>query len=215
LKKVIITGSSKGIGKAIKEKLKEFEIIELCRSCKNTIDFNDINGVKKLKFDNVYGLINNAGVGYFGRFEDMSITHIQEMINVNFLAPLIITKNHIKQIKKNEGFIINISSTSATQPARGGAVYAATKAALRHFSESLFEEIRKSKVKTATILPDLTLSNFHDFAAFKPSNEPLSHLKPSDIASIIEYIINTPKNVVIQEVKIKPQFFKIEKSKAT
>ena len=209
--KIIITGTSSGIGKAIKEKLKDYEIIEVCRRCENSIDLNDIKAVEEFKIKDVYAIINNAGVGYFGQFEDISTSKIQEMVNVNLLAPLILTKNHLKEIKKNKGFIINISSTSATQPARLGVVYSATKAAIRQFGISLFEEVRKEEVKVINVLPDLTLSNFHNNTFFKPSNEKLAHIKPEDIANIIYDIFNLPKNLVMQEVILKPQIFKLDK----
>ena len=211
--KIIISGTSSGIGKAIKEKLKDYEIIEVCRRCQYSLDLNDIKKVEEFKIKDVYAIINNAGVGYFGQFEDISVSKIQEMINVNLLAPLILTKNHLKEIKKNKGFIINISSTSATQPARLGVVYSATKAAIRQFGVSLFEEVRKVGVKVINILPDLTLSNFHNNTFFKPSNEKLSHIKPEDIANIVYDIFNLPKNLVMQEVIIKPQIFKLDKRK--
>ena len=211
--KIIITGTSSGIGKAIKEKLKDFEIIEVCRRCENSIDLNDIKAIEEFKIKDVYAIINNAGVGYFGQFEDISTSKIQEMVNVNLLAPLILTKNHLKEIKKNKGFIINISSTSATYPARLGVVYSATKAAIRQFGISLFEEVRKEGVKVINVLPDLTLSNFHNNTFFKPSNEKLAHIKPEDVANIVYDIFNLPENLVMQEVILKPQIFKLDKKK--
>jgi len=211
--KIILTGASSGIGKAIKEELKEFEIISLCRNCDIKIDFNNIEEVKKIKIKDIKGIIHNAGVGYFGQFEDIKIKYIQEMINVNFLAPMIITKNHLKEIKKNSGFIINISSTSSISPSKFGVVYSATKAAINQFSRSLFEEVRKNRVKVCTVLPDLTLTNFHKNTFFKPSSEELAHIKPTDIAKIIKDIIYSPSNIVINEIIIKPQIFKIDKNK--
>ena len=211
--KIILTGASSGIGEAIKEELKEFEVITICRNCDIKVDFNNIEEVKKIKIKNIKGIIHNAGVGYFGQFEDIKTEYIQEMINVNFLAPMIITKNHLKEIKKNSGFIINISSTSSICPAKFGVVYSATKAAINQFSRSLFEEVRKNRVKVCTILPDLTLTNFHKNTFFKPSSEELAHIKPTDIAKIIKDIIYSPSNIVINEIVIKPQIFKIEKTK--
>jgi len=211
--KIVLTGASSGIGKAIKEELKEFEIISLCRNCDIKVDFNNIEEVKKIKIKDIKGIIHNAGVGYFGQFEDIKVEYIQEMINVNFLAPMIITKNHLKEIKKNNGFIINISSTSSRSPSKFGVVYSATKSAINQFAKSLFEEVRKNRVKICTILPDLTLTNFHKNTFFKPSNEELAHLKPTDIAKIIKDIIYSPSNIVINEIVIKPQIFKIDKTK--
>jgi hypothetical protein len=212
--KILLTGASSGIGKAVKKLLEgRYEIITLCRNCEIKTDFNDIEEIKKLKIKNVSGIIHNSGVGYFGQFEDIGVDKIEEMINVNFLAPMIITKNHLKEIKKNRGFIINISSASATHPARHGVVYAATKAALRHFGTSLFEEVRKSGVKVCTVLPDLTLTNFHNNTYFTPSKDELAHIKAKDVAKIIKDIIESPDNIVMQEIVIKPQILKIEKKR--
>ena len=210
--KIILTGASSGIGAAIKEELKNYEIIEICRNCKHSLNLANPDEIKNLKFNDVLGIIHNAGVGYFGQFEDIKIEKIEEMINVNFLSPMILTKNHLKDIKKNRGFIINISSTSAIHPAKMGVVYAATKAALRHFGNSLFEEVRKSGVKVCNIIPDLTLTNFHNNTFFKPSSEEMAHLKPQDIAKIVKDIINSPKHLVMQEIVVKPQYFKLEKN---
>jgi short-subunit dehydrogenase len=209
---IILTGASSGIGKAIKKELKNEKVITICRNCEIKVDFNNIEEVKKIKLKNIKGIINCAGVGYFGQFEDIKSEKIIEMININLTAPILLTKNHLKDIKKNRGFIINIASTSALTPARLGVVYSSTKAGLIQFSKSLFEEVRKNKVKVCTILPDLTLTNFHNNTFFKPSNDELAHIKPEDIAKIIKEIIYSPPNIVIQEIVIKPQIFKIEKN---
>jgi len=209
--KIILTGASGGIGSALEKILSGYEIITVCRNCKIKLDFNDLNSVKNLKIKDVKGIIHNSGIGYFGQFEDISAKKIEEMTKVNFLAPMIITKNHLKEIKKNKGFIINISSASALSPAKMGVVYGSTKAALRHFGLSLFEEVRKSGVKVCNIIPDITLSGFHKNAYFSPSKEELAHIKPENIAKIVKDIIEAPQNIVIEEIVIKPQIFRLEK----
>ncbi|NPA12235.1 MAG: SDR family oxidoreductase [Epsilonproteobacteria bacterium] len=208
---IILTGASSGIGKAIKEELKNEKIVTICRNCEIKADFANLKEVKNIKLKNVKGIINCAGVGYFGAFEDINTDKLIDMININLTAPMILTKNHLKDIKKNKGFVINIASTSALTPARLGVAYSSTKAALIQFSKSLFEEVRKSGVKVCSIIPDMTLTNFHNNTFFKPSSEDLAHIKPSDIAQIVKQVINTPANMVIEEIVIKPQIFKIEK----
>ena len=224
--RVLVTGSSKGIGKEIVNKLLDKHIVYGISRTKSGIkDKNfveilvDLNDTKILEeqlkqISNIDVIIHNAGVGYFGQFEDIKISQIEEMINVNFLAPMIITKYFLKDMKKTGGYIFNISSASSLHPARLGVVYSSLKAAIRQFGRSLFEEVRKNNIKVVNIIPDITNTNFYDDKFFYPDeNEEYSYIKPEDIADVIEYVLNSPKNININEIKISPQIFRLAKRK--
>lgn len=98
-------------------------------------------------------LVNNAGAAYYGLHEELNPKKIQEMVRVNLEAPLILTQQLLRTLKKNGGYIINISSVTAKQPSPHGCAYAATKAGLASFSSSLFVEARKYGVKVTGGLP--------------------------------------------------------------
>lgn len=96
----------------------------------------------------IYGLVNNAGVGHFGPFVEMDEQHISEMINTNILGTLLMTKAILPQLLKGaEGQIMNIISTAGLRGKVNEAVYAASKFAVRGFTESLQKEYEGSGIK--------------------------------------------------------------------
>ncbi|MRJ05990.1 MAG: 3-oxoacyl-ACP reductase [Epsilonproteobacteria bacterium] len=220
-KKVVITGVSRGIGRAIGEKLLEmgWKVIGVSSSPSPLttfqIDLKNRREIEKIasQIGEVDALVNNAGVGYFGQLENLSLNQIEEMVKVNLLAPLLLTRLLLPGIKKRGGIILNIGSTSGEEPARLGSVYGATKGGLHHFGESLFQEVRKEGVKVVTIIPDLTKTPFYRNTFFEPSPMEGYHLQPEDIAQIVEMVFTLPFGVVPTKIVVKPQFFGIEKRK--
>jgi short-subunit dehydrogenase len=220
-KKVIITGVSRGIGRAIGEKLLEmgWEVIGVSSSPSPLttfqIDLKNRREIEKIasQIGEVDALVNNAGVGYFGQLENLSLNQIEEMVKVNLLAPLLLTRLLLPGIKKRRGIILNIGSISGKEPARLGSVYGATKGGLHHFGESLFQEVRKEGVKVVTIIPDLTQTPFYRNTFFAPISKEGYSLKPENFAQIVEWIFTLPAEVVPTEITIRPQFFGIEKKR--
>ena len=104
-------------------------------------------------------LVNNAGVGYYGLHEEMNIKKIQEMVRMNLEIPMVLTQMLLRQLKKNRGYVINISSVTAEKSNPHGCAYGATKAALLNFSRSLFDEARKYGEKKKVIKQDMTQKN--------------------------------------------------------
>lgn len=134
MKKAIVTGYSSGIGKAICEALESNDYLVL----KLHSRLDDINSLEKeiknlLKINEIDLLINCAGVGVFKPHEEISISKIQELINVNLAAPIILSNLLLRSLKKQKGHIINIASIEATRHSKFSALYTATKSGLRDF----------------------------------------------------------------------------------
>lgn len=101
-------------------------------------------------------LINNAGYGTYGFANDISLEKEVTMIQLNVLNVFKLTRLFLNEmLANNEGTIINISSNTSFQPVPKMAAYAATKSFVKHYSESLTEELKilKSKVKVITVCP--------------------------------------------------------------
>jgi 3-oxoacyl-[acyl-carrier protein] reductase len=182
-KKILITGASRGLGLAIAQKLSaDYSLIlhaskpesfttEIPNSeilCADLGDINQVNDFcKKLKkHGDLYGVINNAGVTYDKPINFQPEREIEDMINVNLKAPILICKTAMKIFGLNQqGVIINISSVVGETGNAFQSVYAATKAGLVAFSRSLAQEagaanqehaIRVLSVSPGFILTDMT-----------------------------------------------------------
>jgi len=232
MRAAIVTGASSGIGLEVSKKLVEmgYKVYGIARDFSKTA-FDDANFVKiqcdvrntgelcrvvkdiKDKEDDIYILVNNAGVGFFGPHEQLKVQHIEQMVATNLQAPLILTNLLLREIKKSAGFIINISSITAKKSSTHGCAYAATKAGLSHFATSLFDEVRKSGVKVVTIHPDITKTPFYDDLDFMYGDDAQSYIMPESVAQAVENILKQPEGTVISELTIRPQKHMISRKK--
>lgn len=229
MKAAIVTGASSGIGMEISRILLEnqYQVFGFGRDFSKTgiddanffpvsCDLTDITDLcKKVKEisenETVHVLINNAGVGYFGPHEELNPKKIQEMVATNLEVPMIITQLLLRQLKKNAGYIFNISSVTAQKNNTHGCAYGAAKAGLTSFSRSLFDEVRKYGVKVITIHPDMTRTNFYRNADFCEGEVEDTYLTPEEIAKAVEFILNQREGMVITDITLQPQKHQIRR----
>ncbi|CAH2715658.1 Sepiapterin reductase [Neobacillus rhizosphaerae] len=170
---IIVTGAGSGLGKelAVLFSKKGFHIlltgrtIEKLTAAKQEIEAtggkadilpldirNNEDVLKKInEISSTYeisGLINNAGLGYFGPLVEMDKQQISEMLDTNILGTILMTKAVLPLLPKNsEGRIMNIISTAGLRGKVNEAVYVASKFAVRGFTESLQKEYENSSIK--------------------------------------------------------------------
>lgn len=223
----VVTGARSGIGKAIATRLLQmgYRVIGISRSVTcNDIphqnfealecdlsDFEQTTHTCKLlqeRFDDITLLINAAGFGRFEPHEELDAALIAQMVALNLTAPMLLSNALLRPLKRSGGAIINITSIEATRSSKFAALYSATKAGLRAFGMSLFEELRKSGVAVVTINPDMTDTPFFDALRFAPDGEALLS---EDIADALESILNLRSGAVVTELTIRPQRFGIVK----
>jgi NADP-dependent 3-hydroxy acid dehydrogenase YdfG len=217
----VVTGVSKGIGYSICSELLHEGCVVYGLGRNNPefknenfhfiqTDVRDISSVNKafeiirVANDNsIHILINNAGLGYFGNVEDLPIEHWNEMMDTNISGMFFCVKNTVPSMKKTGfGHIINIASTAALDGMPMVSGYCASKWAVKGFSESLWRELRDSKIKVTCVYPGSVKTDF-----FRNSPNIQAHdymLMPEDVASMIVYALKTPDNFHQVNLEVRP-----------
>lgn len=176
MKTCLITGSSKGLGEALAlnfvgngynviihgrdksriwklaSKIKQSSIhyYIIIGDLRKTTTIDNLERI--IKEDNVDILINNAGIYLNEQFQDMSTSEIKEIIEVNLIAPILLTRRIYPIFKtKKSGLIININSMAGKIPNEMETVYCASKYGLRGFSQSFQEEADKDNVRIISV----------------------------------------------------------------
>ena len=227
----IVTGASSGIGKAISERLikRGMKVYGISREPDKggplqphfvpvPLDLSDTHAISgaiqaiAASERSIKILVNNAGVGAFGPHDSIDPEEMERMVRVNLLAPAVLTRLLLGRLRAKRGHVIFIASVAANCPSPMGALYGATKAGLRHLAHSIFEENRRAGLKVHTILPDITATAFFSDLSFGPDlQDPMAYLVPDDVADAVEYLLDSRDPVVIQEIQLRPQVFKIER----
>ena len=110
-------------------------------------------------------LVNNAGFGLYGDFADLDIERQQAMTELNVLALTRLARAALgQQLQRGRGGVINVGSTAGFQPDPHGAVYGATKAYVRSFTEAVAEELRNEPVHVMLLAPGFTDTEFQEVA---------------------------------------------------
>ena len=97
-------------------------------------------------------LINNAGIGYLGPFEDMGIEGVRSFCDINCTVPALLIAAVLPYMKENAG-ILNISSASSFQPNPYLALYSASKVFVKNFSRALYVELKARKITVTAVCP--------------------------------------------------------------
>ncbi|RBP93251.1 short-subunit dehydrogenase [Cytobacillus firmus] len=176
MKSVIITGAGSGLGKELAllfakqgfhtiltgralDKLQsvEKEIHEAGGSAQSfSLDITKLQEISSLmaqiQSHELYGLINNAGVGHFGPLDHLGEQEIQDMLQTNVLGTIYMTQAVLPYFKeKNGGLLMNIISTAGLKGKVNESVYAASKFAVRGFTESLQKELEDTDIKVKAV----------------------------------------------------------------
>lgn len=223
-RKVLVTGSSDGIGRSITLSLLKSgaKVIGLARDhskfnpeTKNYIkyktDFSNeeilLNTIAKIinEHKDLDCLVSNAGFGKFGTLETFSTKEINDFIFTNLTSHMILTNKilpHLKKIRK--GNIIFIGSESALKGGKNGSLYSAAKFGLRGFSQSIREESCSKNIHVSLINPGMVRTSFFNNLDFMPGEDKSNAIEPDDIGKIIIDILSTRNGSVIEEINLSP-----------
>lgn len=161
---LIIVARSEGKLQELKKELEEMHSIQVKIIAK---DLSTPDAAKEI-FDEVKKaglkvdyLINNAGFGGIGKFHERDLSEDLRMINLNISALTSLTHYFLRDfVKRNEGKILNVSSTASLMPGPLQAVYYATKAYVTSFSNALAEELKGTGITVTNLMPGATETDF-------------------------------------------------------
>lgn len=152
-------------------------------------------------------LINNAGLGQFGKVEALTQEEWDVQMETNLRGVFLCTRAVLAPMKaQNEktgfgGHVINIASVAGLVGNPMISAYNATKFGLRGFSEALMKEVREDGVKVTSVCPGSVATNFGKVAGSKGAANPM---QPEDVASTVIHVLETPNNYLISEVVMRP-----------
>ena len=228
-KVAVVTGASKGIGKAIasafagagakvvlaartREALEQVasEIKESgAEALAVPTDVTDVDAVERLikrtldVYQHVDILVNNAGVGYFGPVVDFAPDDWDMVVNSNLKAVYLCAKYALPpMLAQGSGQIINVLSIAAKVAFEASAAYCAAKAGALALTKVLASEVRQQNIRVTAVLPGSVHTPFWDDVPEHPDFEQM--LKPEHVADTVVSICQQPLGMVTEEIVVMP-----------
>jgi 3-oxoacyl-[acyl-carrier protein] reductase len=216
----LITGASRGIGRAIALRLApRWSIVAVARSapeletlateirgkggaCETMVlDVTDGRAVRSaLERRDVDVIVNNAGVGVMKPFVELQPEEWQLMMDVNLNAVYHVTHALLPgMIERGRGHVIIIGSIAGKAGFAGGAAYSATKFAVNGFAESLMLEVRDAGVKVSVVMPGSVATSFS-----RTGRDQSWKLMAEDVATSVEFLLDTPQRMLVDRIEMRP-----------
>ena len=210
MKNILITGATRGIGKAIKELLNENAYNCICPSRKE-LDVMDIESIMEYFQDmdqEINGLVNCAGINILSDIENIDIKDVNSMLNTNLTGPLFLIKEVSKKMKKNSfGRIVNISSIWGIRSKEYRTLYSMTKFGINGLTKSLSRELGENNILINSIAPgyvntEMTQQNvpFEEQEKIKKTIPLRRFAEPSEIAELVMFLVSEKNSYITGEI---------------
>ncbi len=224
MRNVIVTGGSRGLGLATAMELagSGYSVIAVARrksdelsACMKEIEASKVGALSfapldlsntdeipdfvarvRKEFGDIYGLVNNAGLGTHGVLANMYDSQIKGLVQLNTLSPMILTKFVVRSmLSSGAGRIVNIASIVSSTGFSGLSVYAATKASMIGFTRSLAREVGRLGITVNAIAPGFIetemTENLSAEEKKRVANRSALHrlAEPKDVAEAIKFLM--------------------------
>jgi len=223
MERFLITGASRGIGRAIavrlahpdrtlllhgRDKKALEESAQMVRdkgawAVALTADIGTAAGVEELVSqvggDELHLLVNNAGVAFIGPIEEITMEQWEKTVAVNITAPFLLVRKLLSQMVRGAS-IVNILSVAARTTFPNWSAYCMSKFALDGFSRSLREELRPRGVRVINIYPSATATDIWD--GIEGDWDKDNMLKPEETAEALAYALERPPSVSVDDISL-------------
>ena len=217
MRTVLITGTNRGLGLELARMFSDsgYNLILHCRkdgvflrlrfpSAKVVMgDLRSPSLLEELSFGTVDILINNAGVRIASKISNISTAQVKEMVDVNLVTPMILTNLLWPCLVSRNGIVINIGSLSSQSGGPGESIYAATKAGLAAFSETLQYDAIMDGVRVVNINPGAMRT---DMTTERKDRD--KFIDPAEVARFIVNICNQkPLSIRVSSYDLKRSLY--------
>jgi 3-oxoacyl-[acyl-carrier protein] reductase len=228
-KNAIVTGGTRGIGRAIAERLlREGASVAICGRTGDSVaqatremkelgkisgyvaDVSQAEQVSELfravdrEFTGLDILVNNAGQGLFKKVAEMTIEEWHRNIDLNLNGAFYCARQAVQRfVKQGGGFIVNVSSLAAKNAFSGGAGYNASKFGLNGFTEALMLDHRHDNVRVCSIMPGSVDTGFSRDPARRQSDTSWM-IVPEDVADAVALVLRIPARTMISRIEMRP-----------
>jgi 3-oxoacyl-[acyl-carrier protein] reductase len=226
----VITGASTGIGRAIAGKLAEAgcrlgicarteaslekaaselraagaQVVAIPTDVSREAEVERFAGTVERELGRAEVLVNNAGVGRFGSFLDLTPDEFDRTFATNVRGPFLCSQRFIPgMVEAGDGVVVNIASLAGKHPFRTGSVYAASKHALLGMSASMMLDLREHGVRVLSICPGSVDTPFFGKESHRTSSG-TKILAAEDVAELVLTAIRLSDRGTVSEVEIRP-----------
>ena len=222
-KRILITGASRGIGRAIAEKLAAPDVtlllhgrdtVALAETCKSVQSqcagviklIHDLatekgvsNLISQVGGDPLDVLINNAGIAVVKPFREITPDEWNQTFGVNVTAPFLLMQRFVGQMPPGSS-IVNILSIAAKTGFANWSAYCMSKFALEGFSQSVRDELRERRIRVLNIYPAATNTEIWDDVTGDWPREKM--ISAEEVASAVAYALSRPEKVAVENVTL-------------
>ena len=221
-KTAVITGASRGIGAAVARSLharganlglcsRSGDELGLDRTVAHAGDVRDAAAVAALcdataeRFGGIDILVANAGVGAYGPFAELSLEHLDEMIDVNLKGTLYAVRAVLPHMHGRAGDIVTIASEAGRRGLPYEAVYCASKFGQVGFTRALDHELREQGIRCSNVCPGGVATDFalEEGRGRTPDALP-GMMSAEDVAAVVLFVLEQPRHLRILETALRP-----------
>ncbi len=223
----VVTGGTRGIGRAIAERLLregagvmicgrvpasvDRAVRELAEATGGTIlgeaaDISRVDDVKRLfaavrsRLGSLDILINNAGSGVFKSMPELTFEEWHQIIDLNLTGVFYCCHEAVPLLRNRRGgYVINISSLAGKNPFAGGSAYNASKFGLNGFSEAMMMDLRHEDIRVSYIMPGSVDTEFGRGATGENWK-----IAPEDVAEVVMGLLRMPARTLVSRVEMRP-----------